>query len=98
MDAMTEPVIHDPAGGVFDWNGEVTAQGIFMATHVGDYLITYFQPNDPANFGCVQVHFGTDIQFAYTKRAREAGERFAEMAARNPDAYLPITDCWVPVQ
>jgi hypothetical protein len=88
---LTGPVIHDPANGIFDWNGEDTPHGEFRATTVGSYLITYFEPREPGQRGCVQVHFGRDIQFASTNRARDVAEHFAEMIAKDPDNYVMLT-------
>lgn len=84
---MTKPVIHDPVNGIFDWNGEDTPHGEFRATTVGGYLITYFQPREDGARGCVQVHFGREIQFAWTVYARDTAERFAEMVAKDSTGF-----------
>jgi hypothetical protein len=86
--------IHNPTNGIFDWNGQDCPHGEFRVTHVGSYLITYFQPFEAGVRGSVQVHYGRDIQFAWTVRAREVAERFAEMVARRDggDGYVLLAD------
>jgi len=91
---MPEIVVHAPRHGVFDWNGQNCAHGEFRATTVGSYLITYFQPYEAGAKGSVQIHYGVDIQFAWTVRARAVAERFAEVVARRDggDAYVLMID------
>lgn len=90
---MGQPVIHNPAKGIFDWNGNDCAHGEFRVTMVGSYLITYFQPREAGAKGAVQVHYGSDIQFAWTDKARVVAEMFAEMVARDGgDAYILMVD------
>jgi hypothetical protein len=86
---MGQPVIHNPAMSVFDWAGEDCAHGEFRVTIVGSYLISYFQPREAGVKGSVQIHYGSDIQFAWTAKAREVAERFAEMVAHDGgDTYV----------
>lgn len=83
---------HDPVNGMFDWNGENHPDGEFRATTVRNYVITYFQPHKEGVRGCVQVHFGREIRFIWTTRARDHAERFAEIAAKDSTglAFLAV--------
>lgn len=74
---------HNLAAGQFVWEGTDSAEGDFRATVIGHHLIVFFQPHDPDAKGFVQVHCGTEIQFGYTRHARRAAERAAEMLAQD---------------
>lgn len=86
-----EPATHDPANGIFDWNGTDSPAGEFYATTVGSYVITYFQPREVGVRGSVQVYHGKDIQIAWTANARDLAQHCAERMARDPSAYVIMT-------
>jgi hypothetical protein len=74
---------HNPAAGIFVWDGTDCPEGEFRTTSIGEHLIVFFQPTDPEAKGFVQIHCGAEIQFAYTRNARRAAERAAVLIAQD---------------